>query len=178
VLLLLTVILIPNILNMIPLASLAAVLIRIGYKLTRISIYQNMYQLGHSQFLPFIATIVGVLMINLLWGIGIGIALALFYVLKVNYDTPVGYMDKNMDGEHTVIINLARHVSFLNKARMQKTLDELPPKTHIIIDGSESNHIDYDVIEIITDFMESSESRGIDIEVRGIDKIDLLMKTH
>ncbi len=178
ILLLLTVILIPNVLNMIPLASLAAVLIRIGYKLTRITIYQNMYRLGQTQFLPFIVTILGVLIINLLWGIGIGIVLALFYVLKVNYDTPVGFIDENTDGEHTVVINLARHVSFLNKARMQKTLDELPPQTHIVIDGSESNHIDYDVIEIIADFVESAESREINIEVRGIDKLDLLMQTH
>jgi len=178
VLLLLTVVFIPGILNKIPLASLAAVLILIGYKLTRVSIYKNMYELGKTQFLPFIATILGVLFINLLWGIGIGIVLAFFFVLKVNYETPVAYLDENTEGEHTVTINLARHVSFLNKARFQKTLDELPPNTHIIIDGTASNHIDYDVIEIISDFIESAEAREIDIQVKGIDKIDVLLKTH
>jgi MFS superfamily sulfate permease-like transporter len=151
-LLMITVIFIPKVLNLIPLASLAAILLMVGYKLSKVQLYKQMYRLGFDQFLPFIVTIIAVLFSDLLKGIAIGMAFAIFYILRKNYrNNYTTEVLPSTEGEH-LVIQLSEEVSFLNKGSIQELLSDVKPGTILIIDGSNCQKIDHDVLEIIQDF--------------------------
>lgn len=152
VLLFVCALMIPTVLNMIPLASLAAILLMVGYKLSKVKLYKQMYKLGWEQFIPFIATIVGVLFTDLLKGIAIGMAISIFFILRKNYKN--NYKKTiTKDPERTVIhIQLSEEVTFLNKGSILESLHNVPENSELIIDGSHCKAIDYDVLEMIQDF--------------------------
>ena len=160
--------LIPQVLNMIPLATLAAVLLIVGYKLAKPSLFKAMYKLGWNQFVPFMATVIGIVFTDLLTGIAIGMAVAIYYILRGHYGNPyVCELDKK-SGKLKCKIILAEEVSFLNKGNILQTLKRLPPDTHLVIDGSNSRVIDHDVIEVIRDFTINARSKNVQVEVVGI----------
>ena len=160
---------VPRFLNLIPLASLAAILLMVGYKLSRFSLYRGMFRLGHEQFVPFIATVVGILLTDLLKGIAIGMAVAIFYILRKNYKHSYHYKKEKDHHRETITLRLSEEVTFLNKASIQATLDEVPPNARIVIDGSHSVHIDHDVLEIIHDFKaHRAPQYNIEVETIGI----------
>jgi MFS superfamily sulfate permease-like transporter len=169
VLLLLAAVAIPNILNLIPLATLAAILLMVGYKLAKPSLFKQMFRLGKYQFIPFIVTIAGILMTDLLVGIGLGMAVAVFFILLNNLRNPYFFTEETHD-EHgdTLLIRLSEDVSFLNRASIMKTLDEIPPHTKVVIDATKSVNIDYDVYEILKDFEEKAELNHIDLTIKGL----------
>ncbi|MEX2485573.1 MAG: SulP family inorganic anion transporter [Brumimicrobium sp.] len=165
--LLFSVALIASFLNYIPLATLGAILLTIGYKLAKPSLFKSMYKLGWEQFVPFVSTIVAVVLTDLLKGIGIGVAVAIFYILRKNFRNPYTKHDKNDD--HKVRIELSEEVSFLNKASVSKALEELKDGTELIIDGSQSKYIAYDVIERIQEFKEfTAPTKDITVELIDI----------
>lgn len=160
---------IPHFLNLIPLASLAAILLMVGYKLSKLSLYRSMYRLGHEQFIPFIATIGGVLLTDLLKGIAIGMGVAIFYILRKNYKHSYHYKKESNHQQQTITLRLSEEVTFLNKASIQASLDEVPENARIVIDGSHSVHIDHDVLEIIHDFKaHTARLKNIQVETIGI----------
>ncbi len=172
-LLLICVILIPTVLNMIPLASLAAILLVVGYKLTKVSLFRGMFRLGWSQFLPFIVTVVAILLTDLLKGIATGMAVSIFFILRNSYKTPYFFRkEKYREGEKIQIV-LSEEVTFLNKGSMLLTLEHLPAHSHVVIDGSKSQNIDYDVLEIIQDFKETARLRHIKLELIGIEEVEI-----
>ncbi|MES2677433.1 MAG: SulP family inorganic anion transporter [Pseudomonadota bacterium] len=160
---------IPTLLNMIPLASLACVLLAVGYKLAKPSLFKQMYQLGFEQFIPFIITIVTMIFTDLLTGVGLGMAVALLYLIYHNFCNAYVQIkdDQNQPDQH--IFKLAEEVSFLNKGRILKMLSEIPANSKVIIDGRASKVIHHDVIEIIKDFQISSPAKNITLELQGID---------
>lgn len=166
--LLLSAIFIPNIINLIPYASLAAILLVTGYKLTKVSLYKSMLKVGADQFIPFIITIVAIVFTDLLIGISIGLAVGVFYVLKNNMLNTYTHNAKNRKENEPIHIVLSEEVSFLNKASILKTLDELPEDSHVIVDGSRSRYIDYDVLEVINDFKDTAKLRNIKFELKKI----------
>ena len=157
VLLLISVLSLAKYINYIPLSSLAAILLIVGYKLTKPSLYSNQYKLGLNQFIPFILTVIAIMVSNLLYGIGIGIVVGVFYILKANYQIPY-FQDKDTS-DGVVNITLSEHVSFLNKPSLQKMLNELPPKSKVVIDGSKSQTIDYDALYAIHRFKEIAKEK-------------------
>lgn len=163
-LLVVAVLLFPKLINMIPLSALAAVLLVVGYKLTSISIYKSMYKAGWDQFVPFIITVLAIIFTDLLVGISIGLAVGVFYILRRNMKNPYYFDRKNFKPTEPIKIVLSEEVSFLNKASIQLTLDHLPENAHVIIDGSKSVYIDYDVLEIIKDFKQNAASKNITVE--------------
>lgn len=170
--LLLSAVFIPVYLNYIPLASLAAVLLMVGYKLSKFSLYQGMYRLGKEQFIPFIVTIIAILSTDLLKGIAIGMVVAIYFILRKNYKHSYHYVkEKHRDGDVITLI-LSEEVTFLNKGSISATLDNLPDDSTVIIDGSKSNNIDYDVLEIIQEFKKhSAPLRNISVKTVGIDEV-------
>ena len=164
---------IPKVLNMIPLASLAAILFVVGYKLAKPSLFKEMYRMGRSQFIPFIVTIAGIVFTDLLTGIGIGLIVAIFHILWNNYKTPYHFDSKEYEKGKPIQIQLAENVSFLNKASILRTLNKLPADTHVIIDASKTKNIHPDVLEIIEDFKENAKTREITIELIGLMEADL-----
>lgn len=161
---------IPGVLNMIPYASLAAILFAVGYKLTKPSLVRAMYRKGAGQFVPFIVTIVGIVFTDLLVGIALGLAVAVVQILWNNYRTPYHFDPDSYTSGEPVNIQLAEDVSFLNKAGIMKTLYDLPDDIHVRIDASKTKVIHPDVLEIIHDFKDNAETRGIEIELVGMDE--------
>jgi MFS superfamily sulfate permease-like transporter len=161
-LLLVSVMLIPTLLNKIPLASLAAILITVGFKLIKPSLVISMYKKGKDQFIPFMVTIIAILFSDLLIGIGIGILTGLLFVLKTNFHKALFSVNE----ENNYLIRLNKDVSFLNKAVLRDTFRDIPDGSYVIIDGSRSAFIDQDILETINDFRESAQSRKIEIELK------------
>lgn len=160
---------IPNIINLIPLASLAAILLHTGYKLAKPSLFKAMYRKGLDQFIPFFVTITAVVFTDLLMGVGIGILVAIFYIIRANMQNAFKMEIREQNGEKTVIMTLAEEVSFLNKVPIQQKLYSLPKNVEAIrIDGKQSKFIDKDVIEVLKDFEMNAVSKGIDIQLEAI----------
>jgi SulP family sulfate permease len=164
--LLISAIFISKLLNLIPLASLAAILIMVGYKLAKPSLFKHMYKLGWEQFMPFMVTIVAILLTDLLRGITIGILFGIFYTLRHSYRNShhLKKVETNENGLTTYRLILAEEVSFFNKASLLNTLKELPHRCKVIIDCTNSKAIAYDVIEIINDFENNAMTRNIVVE--------------
>jgi len=161
-LLLSAILFIPFVLNLIPLAVLGAVLILVGYKLTKISLFKEMFKLGQEQFIPFIFTILGVLFTDLLKGIGIGMIVAVFYILKSNYKN---HFSKEEKEDETIIV-LSEEVTFLNKSGIQEMLENIQPSTKLIIDASKCKSIHYDVIELLHQFQShGAKNKQIDFHL-------------
>jgi MFS superfamily sulfate permease-like transporter len=186
-----------TVLNKIPLACLAAVLLMVGYKLAKVSLFKSMYKLGWEQFLPFIVTVVAIQFSDLLKGIALGMIVAIFFILRNmyqrlkkleaqpgkantsmlsaiavllrnNYKTEYYYKKHEYKPGETIIIQLDEDVSFINKGSVAFTLDDLPENSSVIIDGSKSHSIDMDVLEIIHNFKSSAELKNINVELKNI----------
>lgn len=166
--LLLSAIFIPTVINLIPFASLAAILLVTGYKLTRVSLYRDMYKTGFDQFLPFIITVIAIVFTDLLIGIGIGLAFGVFFILKRNMQNTYSYNKNTHNPNEPVVLVLSEEVSFLNKASILETLDNLPRNAQVVIDGSRSSYIDYDVLEVIDDFKKNAHYKNIRVELKDI----------
>jgi MFS superfamily sulfate permease-like transporter len=171
--LLLSVIMIPQILNLVPLASLAAILIIIGYKLTSVKIYKKSFSNGIDQFLPFICTVVGIVFIDLLAGVALGMLVGLFFVIRINQRSAISMVQDN----NYYLIRFKKDLSFINKIELKKNLAAIPHRCKIIIDGSNSRYIDKDIYDVIEDFAESAQFREIHIEYRHyFDKVRTLQQ--
>jgi MFS superfamily sulfate permease-like transporter len=168
-LLLSSAILIPALLNYIPLAALACILLMVGYKLSKFSLYKQMYKLGWEQFLPFVVTVVAILFTDLLKGIGIGMLVAFYFVLLKNMQHSYHrHTERNEEGDEVIVLTLSEEVTFLNKGSIQKTLRMLPEGSNVVIDGSNSVHINYDVLEAIQNFIDHTAG-PMNITVKTID---------
>lgn len=165
ILILLSAMLIPGVLNMIPLASLAGILFVVGYKLAKPALFRQMYREGMQQFVPFVVTVVAIYFTDLLVGIGIGMAVGIFYILRRNYLSPYIVETKQEEDDHHFRIKLAQNVTFLNKASILKTLNKMPEDSYVLIDASESNFIEHDVLEIIHDFKEAARHKNIKLSM-------------
>lgn len=172
VLLLISAIFIANVLNLIPYASLASILLVVGFKLAKPSLFIDMYKLGRAQFIPFIVTILGIVFLDLLKGIGIGMIVAIFHILWKNYKNPYYFDPKSYVKGQPVIIRFSEQVTFLNKASILKSLNQLPSDIHVVLDATTAITIHPDVIEIICDFKENAKTRNITIEMLGFDEWD------
>ena len=165
-LLLIAVIVIPALLNKIPLASLASVLLVAGYKLTRPNVFKTMYKAGMYHFIPFCITILGMVFTDLLIGLAIGLTTALFSILLENYKSAF-YFNESHIGNKT-ILRLSEHVSFLNKANIKQTLEKLPDYSEVVIDATRSKYIDYDVFEIIENFKIEAKRKHINLTIENL----------
>ncbi len=168
--------LIPNLLNLIPLSSLAAILILVGYKLAKPEIFKQMFSTGWTNFIPFVVTILAIVFTDLLVGIGIGMAVAIFFILYENYQKPFFFEKSNqLDKSGNITLTLSEDVTFLNKANIQRALSIIPNETKVTIDASKSINIHNDVIEIIKEFEINAKEREIEVHIigrkqKGIDK--------
>lgn len=168
VLLLVCVLTIPFILNLIPLATLAAVLILVGYKLAKPATFKHFWHLGKFQFIPFVATVVAVVATDLLKGVGIGLAISVFYILQGNMKRAYYLSREKLNDADGINIKLAEEVSFLNKAAIKKTLKNIKPNSTVIIDATGTSYIATDVLEMIQDFANiRAKEEDINVELSG-----------
>lgn len=171
-LLLTSVILIPKLLNKIPLSVLAAVLFIVGYKLAKPALFKHMYNLGWKQFIPFIVTVVGIVFTDLLIGISLGLAVGIFVILVKSYQNSHFLHKEGEDVDDGKIkMTFAEEVTFFNKGAILKELDNIPEHSALEIDVRKTMYLDNDIIEILDDFAFKAKERNIDIMIisqRGI----------
>jgi MFS superfamily sulfate permease-like transporter len=163
----------PFLLNEIPYASLAAILIIMGYNLTRPKLYIYMWQLGWKQFLPIVLTIVVILATDLLIGVRIGLLLSIYFIIRNNFKVEYKLTKKVIEGIETEYIKLNSNVTFLNKVNLRKALDEVPEYSVLTIDGSECNIIDHDILEIISEYEQQAHERHIELHLIAIEKVQV-----
>ena len=167
VFLLVAVLVIPSLLNKIPMASLAAILIMIGLKLASIKTFKHMWHNGAQQFIPFIVTVIAVVFTDLLKGVGVGLVVSIYFILKGNMKLAYFFRKEKHHTGETIHIELAQEVSFLNKAAIKQTLAHLPQNCTVIIDAANTVYIDYDVLEMIKDFMNfGSKDKNISVVLK------------
>lgn len=169
VFLLVAALLMPAVLNLTPLATLAAVLLMVGYKLAKPALFAEMYRHGWEQFLPFAVTIAGILATDLLVGIGLGMGVAVFMILLTNYRNPYSLVTRAHKPGEVFRLELSEDVSFLNRAAILRTLDAIPPGSRVEIDATRSVHIDHDVFEILRDFEQKAALNDIALTMSGLE---------
>jgi MFS superfamily sulfate permease-like transporter len=164
--LLISVILIPRLLNMIPLSVLAAILLVVGYKLAKPSLFKKMYDLGWKQWIPFNVTILGIVFIDLLYGIGLGLVVGIVVILLKSYqNSHFLHIEDKSNGKHKIKMTLAEEVTFFNKGAILKELDSLPRDTYLELNLLNTRYLDNDIIEILEDFLLKAKERNIDIKL-------------
>jgi MFS superfamily sulfate permease-like transporter len=145
---------------------LAAILLHTGYKLAKPTLFQSMFKKGLDQFIPFTTTVVAIVFTDLLMGVGVGIVVATFYILRANMQNAYKFEIKE---DQTAVLTLAEEVSFLNKAPIQQKLYSLPKNIDkVVINGKNSKFIDKDVLEVLKDFEQNALSKGLEIELQDI----------
>lgn len=178
-LLLLSVIAIPMILNKIPLATLAAVLLLVGYKLAKPSTVKHFWEKGKYQFVPFIATVVGVVFTDLLKGVALGIIISIIFVLRGNLKRAYSFRKEQYEDGDVIHIDLAQEVSFLNKAAIKATLNELPENSKVIINAHDTVYIAHDILDLIREFKATrAKDEHIKVKLKGFKKAYQLENTE
>lgn len=165
VLLLISVLTIPTILNKIPLATLAAILLLVGYKLAKPATFLHFWHYGKYQFVPFIATLLAVVFTDLLKGVALGIVISIIFVLRGNLKRAYSFRKEEYEDGDIIHIDLAQEVSFLNKASIKSTLAKIPENSKVIIDAKDTVYIAHDVLDLITEFKEI-RSKDLNIKVK------------
>jgi MFS superfamily sulfate permease-like transporter len=172
--LLTSIILIPRLLNMIPLSVLAAILLIVGYKLAKPALFKKMYDLGWKQWIPFNVTVLGIVFIDLLYGIGLGLAVGIVVILLKSYqNSHFLHIEDKSNGKHRIKMTLAEEVTFFNKGAILKELDSLPRDTYLELNLLNTRYLDNDIIEILEDFLFKAKERNIDIKLvskRGVEE--------
>lgn len=161
---------IPSVLNMIPKSALAAILIFTGYRLAKPSVFVHMYKVGRTEFVPFVITAIAVALpfLGLLKGVGLGMLMSIFYLLRANVRIPYYYKRIKSENQDVITLELAQEVSFLNKGSIKQTLDSFPEDITVIIDATLSEYIDYDILEEIREFyMAKAPSKNITVSLVG-----------
>lgn len=170
ILLFATVIFIPSLLNKIPLAALAAILIHTGFKLAKPSIFREMFNNGKYQWKPFLVTAVSVVVFDLLIGVGVGLVYSVYYILKGNFKNSFYFKNQEEGSKGPLTMVLSEEVSFLNKANIKQFLEAVPRNSSLVIDASNSTYVDFDVLQGINEFVNyKSKYRNIETTLIGFD---------
>lgn len=168
VFLLVCVVFLPTWLNIIPLSCLAAILLVNGAKLASPALFKQMWQQGRYQFIPFVLTVVAIVLTDLLVGILIGLAIATGFILNSNLRRPIRRcVEKHLGGD-ILHIELANQVSFLNRAALTRALRDVPDGGHVLLDAQNTDYIDPDILDLIRDFREKiAPAHGVSVSLIG-----------
>jgi len=161
--LLLSILFFTQLLNLIPLACLAAILLHTGYKLAKPQLFRTLYRQGWNQFVPFVITVIAILSTDLLQGVIIGIGVGLYFVIKSNFHESISLHHE--DDHYTLIMN--KDVSFLNKALLRRTLNSIEENSTLVVDASKAKFIDFDIQETLENFLKSAPDDNIIVEIYG-----------
>lgn len=179
VLLLISVLSIPMILNKIPLATLAAILLMVGYKLANPSTIMHFWEKGKYQFAPFIATFLAVIFTDLLKGVTLGIIISIAFILRGNLKRAYYFRKEEYADGDVIHIDLAQEVSFLNKAAIKLTLNHIPENSRVIINAKDTVYIAHDILDLIHEFKTiRAKEENIKVKLVGFKKAYQLESTE
>jgi MFS superfamily sulfate permease-like transporter len=163
----------------IKLATLAAILILIGYKLAKPATFKHFWEKGKYQFVPFIATLLAVVFLDLLKGVALGIIISIIFVLKGNLKRAYNFRKEEYADGDVIHIDLAQEVSFLNKAAIKQTLNQIPENSKVIIDAKDTVYIAHDILDLIHEFKTTrAVDTNIRVKLRGFKKAYQLENTE
>ncbi|MBS1789788.1 MAG: SulP family inorganic anion transporter [Acidobacteria bacterium] len=165
ILLFFCVLLIPGLLNRIPLACLAAILFMVGYKLTKVHLYKKMYKAGWDDFLPFIVTVLAIVFTDLLVGIAIGIAVGVLVVIKTNHHDSMTLVHQG----NNYLLRFNKDVSFVNKTALKDKLLSIPENSNLVLDATKAIYIDGDIYDVVADFQEAARHKNIKVELKNFE---------
>jgi len=168
--------LVPEVLNLVPLSSLAAVLLVVGYKLAKPATFMQIYKRGGRQFVPFVVTVLGIVFTDLLTGIGIGLVVSVVSILLDHYQRPfVGFRYEKGEGDKpgTWHLELSEDVTFLHKAGLRQALSRVKPGGHVVLDASRTLRMDVDVRDVIEDFKSRAVEDDISLEIKSPDDAEV-----
>lgn len=171
--LLLSVLLIPFLLNLIPYAALSAILLMTGYNLSRPKLFRNMWSLGWKQFAPFLMTIIVILLTDLLIGVMIGLLISVYFIIQNNFKTEYRIVKTRKHVTDVYHITLNSNVTFLNKVKLRNALDQIPEYSVLTIDGSNTHFIDYDILEMISAYHLKAHLKHIEIHLINIELVNV-----
>jgi len=140
-------------------------LIHVGYKLAPLKLFKEMHKSGKDQYLPFIATVLGIVFTDLLTGVSIGLVIGIFYVLRLNHHNAVTFVQDGND----YLLRFNKDISFINKMELKDALKLVPDGVNLIIDGTRAMYIDRDIYDVLSDFEKNCAHRGISIKQRNIE---------
>jgi MFS superfamily sulfate permease-like transporter len=155
------VVFVPDVLNLIPKAALAAILVFTGYKLSKISLIKEYYRKGWEQFMPFIVTLLAIVLTDLLKGVLVGIGIGIFYIIRSNFRSAIFVLKE----KHTVLIRMRKDISFFSKPVLKAHLEAVSENTTVVIDMTRAEYIDKDVMDTIEEFMQHSHLKNIKVEL-------------
>jgi MFS superfamily sulfate permease-like transporter len=171
-LLLVSVLLLPGLLNRIPLACLAAILLVTGVRLASPKLVKRMWAAGRDQFIPFAATVLAIVFTDMLVGLGLGMVVSLGYILARHSRRPLRRIAEKHLGGEVLHIELPRQLSFLNQHSLQRALDELPRGSHVLLDAEQTDYIDPDVLAMLVDYRdEKAPARGVHLSMTGFQEV-------
>jgi len=154
---------VPNVLNLIPKAALAAILIFTGYKLAKVSLFKDYYKKGWEQFMPFVITVLAIVFTDLLKGVLIGIAIGIFYVIRSNFRSAIFVVKQNGG----TLIRMRKDVSFFSKPILKAALEKVEKGSSVIIDMTSAEFIDKDILDTISDFNDHAHLKDIRVEIKN-----------
>ena len=160
---------IPAVLNLIPLAALAAILLIVGYKLAKPSMIVDMWKKGSNEFIPFAVTVLGIVFTDLLMGIALGLVVAIVSILWDNFKVPYKFDIRDYEAGAPIKIEFSEVVSFLNKASIQQTLNTIPASSNVVLDASQTLRMHPDVHEIIEEFQVNAVTKDITVSLIGFE---------
>ena len=164
-LLLISVLLLPNLLALIPNACLAAILIMTGFKLTKLAIFKEQWKFGYEQFIPFVITIVVMLVTDLLKGVCAGLIVAIIFIIKDNIKSSFESNSEIIEGKLYYLIKLPQHVTFFNKGYLINFFGSIQSESKVIIDASINKKMNRDAKDVIDDFINTAKHRKIELEL-------------
>lgn len=164
-LLLISVLLLPNLLALIPNACLAAILIMTGFKLTKLAIFKEQWKFGYEQFIPFVITIGVMLVTDLLKGVCAGVIVSIIYIIRDNIKFSFEASSDVIDGKLYYLIKLPQHVTFFNKGYLINFFNTIEPESKVIIDASINKKINRDSKDVIDNFINTAKKRKVEIEL-------------
>ncbi len=166
---------IPGLLNAIPLSALGAILLVTGFKLASLTLFRQMWSGGMNKFLPFVITVVAIVLIDLLSGVLIGLAIAIVFVLRGALQTPFSLDSENQSDGDVHRLRLSNQATFLNQATLSKTLEEIPDGSHVLLDATSTHHLDPDIESLLIEFISSTApEHGIKVSMTGFDQLQSL----
>jgi MFS superfamily sulfate permease-like transporter len=164
ILLVISIVFVPFIINTIPLAILAAILLVVGYRLASLQLVREVYRSGMGQFLPFVITALGCVMFDLLTGVAVGTVVGLAVVVRMNHHSAFTMIHEGPD----YYVRFAKDVTFLQKLPLKRALARIPDGSRVFIDTGGAMFVDHDIVDIIDDFRRSALERRIRLDVRSL----------
>ena len=162
------VVLFPVTINLIPLSALAAILIATGLKLASPQVVAELWRAGRYQFIPWLITLLAIVLTDPLIGIVIGLSVSTLFILWSNLRRPMRMVIEHHLGGDVTRVQLASQVSFLNRAALQKTFNSIEPGKHVLVDAHETVYIDPDILSLIREYREViGPTRGVQVSTRG-----------